>query len=137
MYTQFCLVSMFSLCRYFIYKMSCLVLLFYFTHYCSWYCAHALLFIILCIVNHSRLKSFIVFVDRSVTMKLFQWNSLCNRLWSYNSTIQPWMFSSELQFSFATAKLFHLEWFAIYSISLKPYFKEFYWDIPWDVCSDL
>ena len=135
MYTQFCLVSMFSLCRYFIYKMSCLVLLFYFTHYCSWYCAHALLFIILCIVNHSRLKSFIVFVDRSVTTKLFQWNSLCNRLWSYNSTIQPWMFPVNYNLALQPRNFSTLN--GLQYTALKPYFKEFYWDIPWDVCSDL
>ena len=32
------------------------------------------------IANHSRWKSFTVFTGQSVTAKLFQWNSLCNRL---------------------------------------------------------
>ena len=59
-------------------------------------------------------ENFAVFTDRSVTVKLFQWNSLCNRLCPCNTTIQPWMFSSELQFSSVITKLFHREWFAIY-----------------------
>ena len=37
---------------------------------------------------------------QSITAKCFQWNSLCNRLWSYKTTVQLRMFSSELQFSF-------------------------------------
>ena len=52
-----------------------------------------------------------------ITSKLFQWNSLCQRLWPYKITVQPCMFSSELLFSFATVKLFHLERFAMYGIA--------------------
>ena len=61
------------------------------------------------IANCLRWKSFMVFVNQLVTAKLFQRNSLCNRLWPYKTTIQPQMFSSELQFSYAIVKLFHLE----------------------------
>ena len=64
-----------------------------------------------------RWKSFAVFTDQSVIAKLFQWNSLYNRPWPYKTTVQPQMFSSELQFSFTTVKLFR---FAIYS-SYKEY----------------
>ena len=64
-------------------------------------------------------KKFCGFCRLMVTMKLFHWNSLCNRLWPYKTTIQLWMLSSELQFSSATTKLFHLKWFvAIYGINL-------------------
>ena len=71
---------------------------------------------ILYIANRSRWKNFLVFSDQSVTTKLLQ-NSLCNnRLWPCNTAIQLQMFSSELQFNFATAKLFHLKQFAIYGI---------------------
>ena len=69
--------------------------------------------IILYIANRSRWKSFAVFVDQSVTMKLCQWNSLCNWSWPCKTTIQLRMFSSKLQFSSATMKLFHLKGFAI------------------------
>ena len=64
------------------------------------------------------LPSFVVFTDQSVTTKLFQWNSLCNRLWPYKTTLQPQMLSSKLQFSFAYCKtfLYHLKQFAIYGI---------------------
>ena len=47
------------------------------------------------------------------TMKLFQWNSLCSRLWPCKTTVQPRKFSSKRKFSSATAKLFHLQRFAI------------------------
>ena len=57
------------------------------------------------IANCSRWKSFVAFKDWSFIARLFQWNSLCNRLWPYKTTIQPQMFSSELQCSFATTKL--------------------------------
>ena len=59
-----------------------------------------------CIENRLKWKSFVVF---AVTVKLFWWNGLCNRLWPYKTTVQPQMFSSELQFSFVTMKLSHLE----------------------------
>ena len=68
------------------------------------------------IANHSRWEIFTVFADQLVTAKLFQWNSLCNRVWSFKTTIRPRMFSSKLQFSFATANLFHLERFVKYGI---------------------
>ena len=59
-------------------------------------------------------KSFAVFVDWSVTTKLFQWNSLCNRPCPCKATVQLQKFSSELQFSSATTILFHLKQFVIY-----------------------
>ena len=51
---------------------------------------------ILYIANHSRWKSFAVFTDGSITVKLFQWNILCNRFWPCKTTIQLQKFSSEL-----------------------------------------
>ena len=55
-----------------------------------------------------EVEKFRGFCESISTLKLFQWNSLCNRLWPCKTTIQPWKFSSELQFSSATTKLFHL-----------------------------
>ena len=48
------------------------------------------LYRILKIIQGGKVLQF--FTDWSVTAKLFQWNSLCNRLWSYKTTIQQWMF---------------------------------------------
>ena len=42
---------------------------------------------------------------------------LCNRVWPHKPTMQPQMFSSELQFSSTNVELFHLKQFATYSIS--------------------
>ena len=41
--------------------------------------------------------------------------NLCNRPWPCKTTNKLQMFFSELQFNFATAKLFYFERFAIYS----------------------
>ena len=75
-------------------------------------------YITLYIASCSRWKSFVVFADQLVTMKLFQWNSTCNcnGPWPCKTTVQTQKSSSTLQFSSATMKLFHLEQFAIYGI---------------------
>ena len=76
----------------------------------GWFGAFCISVHILYIANRSRWKSFTVFTDRLVTTKLFQWNSLCNRSWPCKTIIQPQMFSSKLEFNFATVKLKFLPW---------------------------
>ena len=66
---------------------------------------------ILYITNHSRSKSLAVFVDQSVTAKLFQYNNLYNRLWLYNTTVNREYFL--VWFNLHTAIHFHLEGFVI------------------------
>ena len=48
-----------------------------------------------------------------INRKTFTVKCLCNRLWACKTTVQPWMFSSELQFTFATVKQLHLKRFAV------------------------
>ena len=66
---------------------------------------------ILYITNHSRSKSLAVFVDQSVTAKLFHYNNLYNRLWLYNTTVNREYFL--VWFNLHTAIHFHLEGFVI------------------------
>ena len=67
------------------------------------------------IANRSR-KSFAVFADRMIPWN-FSSEIACAiglTMQDYHSTVN---FSSELKFSSATAKLFYLEWFAIYMMA--------------------
>ena len=61
-----------------------------------------------------KVKSFVIFVYQLVTMKLSSEIVImppCNRVWSHKTSVQPWMFSSELQFISTTTNLFYLKWF--------------------------
>ena len=73
---------------------------------CMYTCACTHTMYIPYITNRSRWKSFEDFADQSATVKLFQRNSLCNRLWPYKTTVQLQMFSSESQFIFTYRETF-------------------------------
>ena len=74
------------------------------------------------IANHLRWKSF-SFCRSISNHETFPVNNdnnddPCNRIWPYKTTMQPQCFTVNLQFSFTTAKHFHLEQFAVYGIKL-------------------
>ena len=66
---------------------------------------------ILQIVHDQKFCDFRVSIDNHETFQSNSDNALCNRVWSHNTSVQPWMFSSELQFISTTTNLFYLKWF--------------------------
>ena len=74
------------------------------------------------IANRLRWKSF---ADRSVPQNFSSEIACAVGLAKCKITVQPQKFSSELKFSFAIVKLFHLEQFAIYGMKCSSKFLWF------------
>ena len=60
------------------------------------------------VTNCLRWKNLVVFVDQLVTTSETVIMPLCNKVWPHKTTMQLWIFSSELQFISITTKLFCL-----------------------------